>query len=195
MLHRHHRALYCSFHTTAGYLDQSLSARMHHRQDLLSQFFRAFHALFPQGGEYHHDRMELRSELTDEQKVVEPRNADSHLTYIGSGMRNCVTYRTRPDAPVYFIELDGMTDAMQRRRTTKIVAYDEERDRFTRRGSHPGLQAPGRLGQPCRPAAGPDRRRSTRCSPADGLHTAASTLSWIRPSVTWASRSTSMRRC
>ena len=103
ILHRHRRALYCSFHTTAGYLDQSLSARMHHRPDLLSQFFRAFHVLFPQGGEYHHDRMELRSELTDEQKIVEPRNADSHLTYIGSGMRNCVTYRARPDAPVYFI--------------------------------------------------------------------------------------------
>ena len=85
VLRRHRRALYCSFHTTAGYLDQSLSARMHHRQDLLSQFFRAFHALFPQGGEYHHDHMELRSELTDEQKVVEPRNADSHLTYIGVG--------------------------------------------------------------------------------------------------------------
>jgi thiamine phosphate synthase YjbQ (UPF0047 family) len=137
VLHRHRRALYCSFHTTAGYLDQSLSARMHHRQDLLSQFFRAFHTLFPQGGEYHHDRMELRSELSDEQKVVEPRNADSHLTYIGSGMRNCVTYRTRPDAPVYFIELDGLTDAANpsaprgrgatRRRTTKVVAYDEER--------------------------------------------------------------------
>ena len=51
LLHRYRRALYCSFHTTAGYLDQSLSARMHHRQDLLSQFFRAFHPLFPQGGE------------------------------------------------------------------------------------------------------------------------------------------------
>jgi hypothetical protein len=127
VLHRHRRALYCSFHTTAGYLDQSLSARMHHRQDLLSQFFRAFHTLFPQGGEYHHDRMELRSELSDEQKIVEPRNADSHLTYIGSGMRNCVTYRARPDAPVYFIELDGMTDAVRRERTTKIVAYNEER--------------------------------------------------------------------
>ena len=100
---------------------------MHHRQDLLSQFFCAFHALFPQGGEYRHDRMELRSELSDEQKVVEPRNGDSHLTYIGSGMRNVVTYRTRPDAPVYFIELDGMTDAVKRQRTTKIVAYDEER--------------------------------------------------------------------
>jgi thiamine phosphate synthase YjbQ (UPF0047 family) len=127
VLHRHRRALYCSFHTTAGYLDQSLSARMHHRHDLLSQFFRTFHTLFPQGGEYHHDRMELRSELTDEQKVVEPRNADSHLTYIGSGMRNCVTYRARPDAPVYFIELDGLTEVIKRERTTKIVAYDEER--------------------------------------------------------------------
>jgi thiamine phosphate synthase YjbQ (UPF0047 family) len=127
ILHRHRRALYCSFHTTAGYLDQSLSARMHHRPDLLSQFFRAFHVLFPQGGEYHHDRMELRSELTEEQKIVEPKNADSHLTYIGSGMRNCVTYRARPDAPVYFIELDGMTHAMTRQRMTKIVAYDEER--------------------------------------------------------------------
>jgi thiamine phosphate synthase YjbQ (UPF0047 family) len=127
VLHRHRRALYCSFHTTAGYLDQSLSARMHHRQDLLSHFFRAFHALFPEGGEYHHDRMELRSELSDEQKIVEPRNADSHLTYIGSGMRNCVTYRARPDAPVYFIDLDGMSDAVRRERTTKIVAYDNER--------------------------------------------------------------------
>jgi thiamine phosphate synthase YjbQ (UPF0047 family) len=100
---------------------------MHHRQDLLSHFFRAFHALFPEGGEYHHDRMELRSELSDEQKIVEPRNADSHLTYIGSGMRNCVTYRARPDAPVYFIDLDGMSDAVRRERTTKIVAYDNER--------------------------------------------------------------------
>lgn len=127
VLPRHRRALYCSFHTTAGYLDQSLSARMHHRQDLVSQFFRAFHALFPPGGEYHHDRMELRSELSEEQKIVEPRNGDSHLTYIGSGMRNCVTYRTRPDAPVYFIELDGLTGSMTRQRTTRIVAYDDER--------------------------------------------------------------------
>jgi thiamine phosphate synthase YjbQ (UPF0047 family) len=127
VLGRHRRALYCSFHTTAGYLDQSLSARMHHRQDLLSQFFRAFHVLFPQGGGYHHDRMELRSELSDEQKIVEPRNADSHLTYIGSGMRNCVTYRSRPEAPVYFIELDGLTAATKRRRMTKVVAYDQER--------------------------------------------------------------------
>jgi hypothetical protein len=126
ILRRHRRALYTSFHTTAGYLDQSLSLRMHHRQDLVSQFFRAFHTLFPQGGEYRHDQMELRSELTDEQKVVEPRNGDSHLTFIGAGMRNCVTYRTRPNSPVYFIELDGKSAELQRQRKTTVVAYDRE---------------------------------------------------------------------
>jgi thiamine phosphate synthase YjbQ (UPF0047 family) len=127
VLTRHKRTLYCSLHTTAGYLDQSLSARMRHNQDRLSQFFRTFHALFPQGGEYRHDRMELRSELSDAQKEVEPRNGDSHLTFIGAGLRNCVTYRTRPDASVYFIELDGMSEAMRRQRTTTVLAYDEER--------------------------------------------------------------------
>jgi len=126
-LSRHKRALYCSFHTTAGYLDQSLSARLRHSQDRLSLFFRTFHALFPQGGGYQHDQMELRSELSDAQKEVEPRNADSHLTYIGAGLRNCVTYQTRPDAPVYFIDLDGTPDATSRRRETTILAYDHER--------------------------------------------------------------------
>ena len=71
--------------------------------------------------------MELRTELSDAQKEVEPHNADSHLTYIGAGLRNCVTYRTRPDAPVYFIELDGMNDAIRRQRTTTVLAYDDER--------------------------------------------------------------------
>jgi hypothetical protein len=70
--------------------------------------------------------MHLRSELSDAQKIVEPRNGDSHLTFIGAGMRNCVTYRTRPDAPVYFIELDGKTDAFQRQRKTTVVAYDHD---------------------------------------------------------------------
>jgi hypothetical protein len=127
VLQRYRRALYCSLHTTAGYLEQSLSTRLHHNHDRLSQFFGSFHALFPQGAEYRHDRMELRSELDETQKKVEPRNADSHLTFIGAGMRNCVTYNTQPAAPVYFIELDGKTEAMQRRRSTTIVAYDDER--------------------------------------------------------------------
>jgi hypothetical protein len=135
VLQRYRRTLYCSLHTTAGYLDQSLSARMHHHRGRVAQFFDAFHALFPPDAEYHHDQMELRSELSDEQKEVEPRNGDSHLTFIGSGMRNCVTYRNQPLAPVYFIDLDGTNGDMRRRRTTTIVTYDEEtpaaRESFT----------------------------------------------------------------
>jgi hypothetical protein len=126
LLRRHRRILYTSFHTTAGYLDQSLSARLHHRDDVLSRFFAAFHELFPRDAGYRHDRMELRSELTEEQKVVEPRNADSHLTFIGSGMRNCVTYRAQHNCPVYFIDLDGRSEALHRQRTTVVVAYDHE---------------------------------------------------------------------
>ena len=127
VLQRHQRALYCSFHTTAGYLDQSVSVRLRDNQDQLSQFFSTFHTLFPRGAEYRHDRMELRTELSDAQKKVEPRNADSHLTFIGAGLRNCVTYRTRPGAPVYFIELDGKSEVMRRQRTTTVLAYDAER--------------------------------------------------------------------
>jgi thiamine phosphate synthase YjbQ (UPF0047 family) len=127
LLRRHRKALYCSLHTTAGYLQQSLSARLRHNQDQLSHFFGSFHALFPEGAAYRHDRMELRTELTAAQKRIEPRNADSHLTFMGAGLRNCVTYQTRPDAPVYFIDLDGATDVLRRRRTTAVVAYDHER--------------------------------------------------------------------
>src|SRR5258708_4178811 len=127
VLQRHRKALYCSLHTTAGCLEQRLSTGLRHNHDRLAQFFGSFHAVFPEGAEYHHDRMELRTELSAAQKEVEPRNADSHLTYMGARLRNCVTYQTRPDAPVYFIDLDGTHDATRRRRTTAVVAYDRER--------------------------------------------------------------------
>jgi thiamine phosphate synthase YjbQ (UPF0047 family) len=127
LLRRYRKTLYCSFHTTAGYLDQSLAGRMHHHHGRLAQFFDAWHALFPPDAEYRHDQMDLRSELSDRQKEVEPRNADSHLTFIGSGMRNCVTYRNEPPAPVYFIDLDGTNGEDRRQRQTTVVAYDEER--------------------------------------------------------------------
>ena len=127
LLRRYQRVLFCSPHTTAGYLDRSLALRMQNRYDLLSQFFRAFRALFPQGAEYSHDQMDLRTELTDAQKVVEPRNGDSHLTFIGARMRNCVTVRTDPAVPVHFIDLDGATAAFRRERKTTILGFDRER--------------------------------------------------------------------
>ena len=127
VLQRYKRALYCSLHTTAGYLEQSVSARLRHDEDRLGQFIGSFHNVFPQGAAYHHDRMELRTELTDAQKEVEPRNADSHLTFIGAGLRNCVTYDVRPGAPVYFFELDGAYKGARRTRTSAVLFYDEER--------------------------------------------------------------------
>jgi thiamine phosphate synthase YjbQ (UPF0047 family) len=81
LLLQHQRALFCSLHTTAGYLDRSLALRMNNSYYLLSQFFHAFRALFPEGAEYHHDQIDLRTELSDAQKVVEPHNGDSHLTF------------------------------------------------------------------------------------------------------------------
>ena len=127
LLRQHQRAMFCSFHTTAGYLDQSLSTRLHNQRDLLSEFFRAFHALFPEGAHYRHDQMHLRAELSDEQKAVEPPNGDSHLTFIGSGMKNCATYRTVPGSPVYFIDLDGMSSVSRRQRKTTILGFNRER--------------------------------------------------------------------
>ncbi len=126
LLTRHGRAFYCSLHTTAGYLHHSLLARLHHRSDRLDLFFGAFRALFPPGGAYHHDRLHLRKELSEHQRETEPRNGDSHLTFIGSGMRNAVTYRNQPETPVYFIDLDGMHAGTRRHRSTSVLAYDEE---------------------------------------------------------------------
>jgi hypothetical protein len=120
------RSLYTSFHTTAGYLDRALAARLAHHEERLRVFFQAFRGVFPQHAAYSHDRMELREELSDAQKQVEPRNGDSHLTFIGAGMRNCVTYANEPAAPVYFIELDGVHEGGRRERTTSIVGYDAE---------------------------------------------------------------------
>ena len=127
LLRRHSKTLYCSLHTTAGYLDRGLAARLLHHRERMGTFLRAFGVLFPQGAPYSHDQMALRSELSEAQREVEPRNGDSHLTFIGSGMRNCVTYPNEPAAPVYFIDLDGVNEGERRQRATSVLAYDEER--------------------------------------------------------------------
>jgi hypothetical protein len=70
--------------------------------------------------------MHLRDELSARQKEVEPINADSHLTFVGAGLKNCVTYLNRPDEPVYFIELDGVYKDMHRQRRTTVLGYQAE---------------------------------------------------------------------
>lgn len=120
------RTLYCSYHTTAGYLEQSLCARLGHNRDSVVALVQSAQKIFPAGAPYQHDQMHLRTELSEAQRLVEPKNADSHLTFIGLGLENCVTYANDPDVPVYFIDLDGVYKGDHRTRKTTIVGYDHE---------------------------------------------------------------------
>jgi len=119
------KAVYCSFHTTAGYLEQGVCARLGHSRKQLDPFFRAIQRIFPHDAGYFHDRLQLRSELSESEKEREPINADSHLTFMSAGLKNCVTYINKPEQPVYFIELDGVFKERRRRRRTTVIAYDQ----------------------------------------------------------------------
>lgn len=125
-LRDYRRMLYCSHHTTAGYLDEGVSRRLEHRIDRVDPYIRFYQELFPEGAGYRHDEMELRSELSDEQRKHEPPNADAHLTFIGSGLSSCVTYPNEPGLPVFFMDLDGVYQGTARTRTTSITAYSRE---------------------------------------------------------------------
>lgn len=120
------RAVYCSFHTTAGYLEQGFCARLGHSRKQLDPFFRILQCIFPHDAGYFHDRMQLRDELTETQKQVEPVNADSHLTFMSAGLKNCVSYLHKPMEPVYFVELDGVYKDVVRQRRTTVLGYNAE---------------------------------------------------------------------
>jgi thiamine phosphate synthase YjbQ (UPF0047 family) len=124
-LNRYPRALCCSFHTTAGYLDQSLASRLHQRAGIMP-YIDVFRTMFPQGAGYEHDKIERRTELSDAQRPTEPMNADSHLAFMAGGLRTCVSYRNRPDEPVCFIDLDGVHAGKPRRRLTSVIGYTQE---------------------------------------------------------------------
>jgi thiamine phosphate synthase YjbQ (UPF0047 family) len=117
--------LYWSSHTTAGFLDRSLTTRL--RPEHLPSYLQAFRALFPEGAGYEHDRLERRVDLDPKQREVEPKNADSHLAFIAGGMRPCVTHPNRPDESVFFVDLDGVVDGQPRRRLTRMVGFHDER--------------------------------------------------------------------
>lgn len=117
--------LYWSSHTTAGFLDRSLTARL--QREHLPNYLEAFRALFPEGAGYEHDRLERRDDLDPKQREVEPKNADSHLAFIAGGMRPCVTHPNRPGESVFFVDLDGVVDGRPRRRLTRMVGFHDER--------------------------------------------------------------------
>jgi thiamine phosphate synthase YjbQ (UPF0047 family) len=120
------RCLYCSFHTTAGFLDQGIAWRLSQRRAGVRDYMEPFRTVFPEGAQYRHDDLEQRTELTEAQRRVEPRNADSHLAFMAAGLRSCVTYVNRPGAPVPFVDLDGVNAGRPRRRQAGVVGYTTE---------------------------------------------------------------------
>jgi thiamine phosphate synthase YjbQ (UPF0047 family) len=117
--------LYWSFHTTAGFLDRSLAARL--KEQHIPTYVEAVRTFFPEGAGYEHDRLERRGDLDSTQRAVEPRNADSHLAFIAGGLRTCVTHPNRPNEPVYFVDLDGVNEGRPRRRLARLIAFTRER--------------------------------------------------------------------
>src|SRR5689334_20883890 len=114
------RALCCSFHTTAGYLDPSVASRLNQSRAGVMPYIEVFRTMFPEGAGYEHDKMERRTELSDAQRPVEPPNADSHLAFMAGALRTCVAYQNKPGEPVSFIDLDGVHEGRSRRRFTSV---------------------------------------------------------------------------
>src|SRR5215212_5870287 len=86
------RVLCCSFHTTAGYLDRGVAARLRGDEAAVMPYIDVFRTMFPEGAGYEHDKLDRRTELTEEQKPREPLNADSHLAFMAGALRTCVSY-------------------------------------------------------------------------------------------------------
>lgn len=120
------RALCCSFHTTAGYLDQGVAARLNQGPDGVMPYIDVFRTMFPEGAGYEHDKIERRTELTEDQKPSEPLNADSHLAFMAGALRTCVSYPNKPGEPISFIDLDGVHQGQARRRRTSVLGYTAE---------------------------------------------------------------------
>jgi thiamine phosphate synthase YjbQ (UPF0047 family) len=120
------RTLCCSFHTTAGYLDQSVASRLHQSRAGVMPYIDLFRTMFPQGAGYEHDKIDQRTELTEAQKPAEPQNADSHLAFMAGALRTCVPYRNRAQEPLFFVDLDGIHAGQPRRRMTTLLGYSRE---------------------------------------------------------------------
>ena len=123
-LERYPRCLYWSAHTTAGFLDPRLSARL--GTGRVSTYVDALRRIFPEGAGYAHDVLERRKDLDPAQRAVEPLNGDSHLAFIAGGLVPCVTHTNRADESVCFVDLDGVYKGRARRRLTRAIGFHRE---------------------------------------------------------------------
>jgi thiamine phosphate synthase YjbQ (UPF0047 family) len=124
-LSRFPRTLYWSCHTTAGFLEPGLASRL--SEESIPSYLEAFRTLFPEGAGYEHDRLERREDLDSAQRAIEPRNADSHLAFMASGLGTCVTHENHLEQPVFFVDLDGVNDGQPRRRRARFIGFTQER--------------------------------------------------------------------
>lgn len=126
------RQLLCvSYHTTAGFMDPPLRRRLSAESSRLDTFLEALSEIFPPDAGYHHDRLELRAELSEEQRRREPLNADAHLSFIGGGFSNCVVYEGSSAQPLWFVDFDGAyrdssDRPVRRTRSAVVVGFQEE---------------------------------------------------------------------
>ncbi len=120
------RALCCSFHTTAGYLDRGVATRLKHNPADVMPYIDVFRTMFPEGAGYEHDKLDRRIELTDEQRPREPLNAHSHLAFMAGALRSCVSYPNGRGEPITFVDLDGVHKGHVRQRQTTVLGYSGE---------------------------------------------------------------------
>ena len=120
--------LYCSLHTTAGFLLQPLATRLGRHPKGIGEYVGLLADLFPEGAGYRHDVLHERAELPETQRSIEPANGDSHLAFIAGALHACVSYRHRQRRkdPVCFIDLDGVCHGRPRRRVTRVLGYNRE---------------------------------------------------------------------
>ena len=189
------KALYTSFHTTAGYLDRGLAARLAHHEERLRAFVKAFRAVFPQHAPYRHDQMELRQELSagPEAGGAPKRRLPPDLHRRGHAQLRDLRQRAQGPRLLH--------RARRGERVGAARAHHERRGLRRGEGGGPrappgaGVEAPHRLRQPGRPAPGPGGE-GQRPPGRDAASRRGGSTSPLPPkSATPASPSTSTRPC
>ena len=154
------RALCCSFHTTAGYLDQSVAARLNQSPAGVMPYIDSSGRSSRKGPDTSTTRSSGGRSCRPAQRPSEPRNADSHLAFMAGALRTCVAYLNRPGEPMSFIDLDGVHAGRPRDAAYERPGVFGGGDGRAGARGGAGVGAQGRVDQPEGPA--PRRLRAVR---------------------------------
>ena len=106
--------------------------------------------MFPEGAGYEHDKMDRRTELSEDQKPIEPQNADSHLAFMAGALRTCVTYQNKL-ARRCRSSISMACTRTPRRRVTSVLGYTLEEAVAQTAADRSRLRPRRGLGQPEEP--------------------------------------------